>query len=146
MRRRLRARPSLYEKIAERWPTDVVAAKLAEFHFFETGEAERQLRFMADIEASNRDQPHVLAMYAFAMELNGLRTQGEEVSKRALAMDPNTMWAQHCLAHVYSGDFRVEEGIEAMKRFALIWNAFGQYISRTTGSIWGALPRRSRLQ
>src|SRR5271166_1549454 len=30
---------SNYEQIAERWPADVVAAKLAEFHFFETGEA-----------------------------------------------------------------------------------------------------------
>ena len=75
-----------YEQVAERWPTDVVAAKLAEFHFFETGEAERQLRFMASIEAANRDQPHMLAMYAFAMELNGLRTQAEEVSQ-ACAID-----------------------------------------------------------
>jgi tetratricopeptide (TPR) repeat protein len=117
-----------YEEIAGRWPTDIVAAKLAEFHFFETGEAERQLRFMASIEANNRDQPHVLAMYAFAMELNGLRAQAEAVSWRALEIDPNTMWAQHCLAHVYSGDFRIDEGIAAMEDFAPTWKAFGPYI------------------
>jgi tetratricopeptide (TPR) repeat protein len=117
-----------YEEIAARWPTDIVAAKLAEFHFFETGEAERQLRFMASIEANNRDQPHMLAMYAFAMELNGLRIQAEEVSRRALSIDPNTMWAQHCLGHVYSGDFRINEGINAMEDFAPSWKSFGRYI------------------
>jgi hypothetical protein len=117
-----------YEDIAERWPTDIVAAKLAEFHFFETGEAERQLRFMASIEAANRDQPHVLAMYAFAMELNGLRNQAEAVCGRALEMDPNTMWAQHCLGHVYSGGFRIDEGIAAMEHFAPSWQSFGPYI------------------
>jgi len=78
----------------------VVAAKLAEFHFFETGEAERQLRFTANIEASNRDQPHVLAMYAFAIELNGLTRSETSSACTLLATDPNTMWAQHCLAHV----------------------------------------------
>ncbi len=128
-----------YEQIAEHWPTDVVAAKLAEFHFFETGEAARQLRFMASIEAANRDQPHLLAMYAFAMELNGLRIQAEEVSRRALSIDPNTMWAQHCLAHVYSGDFRVDEGITAMEHFAPSWEAFGRYIQAHNWFHLGAL-------
>ena len=34
---------ALYEQIADRWPRDVIAAKLAEFHFFQTGLAARQL-------------------------------------------------------------------------------------------------------
>ncbi len=130
---------SSYEQIAERWPADDVAAKLAEFHFFETGEAERQLRFMASIEAANRDQSHVLAMYAFAMELNGLRIQAEEVARRALSIDPNTMWAQHCLAHVYSGDFRIDEGIDAMEDFAPSWKGFGRYIQAHNWFHLGAL-------
>jgi tetratricopeptide (TPR) repeat protein len=119
---------SLYETISARWPTDIVAAKLAEFHFFETGEVERQLRFMRGIEAATRDNPHLLAMRAFALELNGLRAEAEEVAARSLEMDPNTMWSQHCLAHVYSGDFRIDEGIDAMQRFAPSWNSFGLYI------------------
>ena len=128
-----------YEKIAEYWPTDVVVAKLAEFHCFETGEAERQLRLMESIEAANRDQPHMQAMYAFALELNGLRTQAEAVSMRTLEMDPNTMWAQHCLAHVYSGDFRIDEGIARMEGFAPGWNAFGPYIQAHNWFHLGAL-------
>ncbi len=130
---------SYYEQIAEQWPADVVAAKLAEFHFFETGEAERQLHFMASIEAANRDQSHVLAMYAFAMELNGLRVQAEEVSNRALTLDPNTMWAEHCLAHVYSGDFRIDEGINSMEHFAPSWKDFGRYIQGHNWFHLGAL-------
>ena len=130
---------SLYEKIAARWPTDAVAAKVAEFHFFETGEASRQLRFMSGIEEANRDMPHVQAMYAFALELDGQRGRAESVAKRALELDRNTMWAQHCLAHVYSGDFRVDEGIESMERWAPGWSSFGQYIRAHNWFHLGAL-------
>lgn len=118
----------LYEQIAERWPRDLLAAKIAEFHFFETGLATRQLSFMEKIAPANRDSSHAQAMLAFACELNALRGRAEEISIKALEQDPLTMWAQHCLAHVWAGDSRVTEGIAAMERYAPTWNRFGQYI------------------
>src|SRR5262244_1963535 len=36
----------VYGQIVERWPQDILAAKLAEFHCFETGDARRQLDIM----------------------------------------------------------------------------------------------------
>ena len=63
----------LYDEIVRRWPTDVVAAKLAELHFLETGEPARQLHFMESVAAANTDLGNVQSMYAFALELNGHR-------------------------------------------------------------------------
>jgi tetratricopeptide (TPR) repeat protein len=119
---------ALHEQIAERWPHDLLAAKVAEFHFFETGEAPRQLRFMEKIAPANRDSSHAQSMYAFALELNGLRERAEQAAREALRMDPLTMWAQHCLAHVWGGESRVAEGIAAMEGWAPDWTRFGHYI------------------
>ncbi|MHB8381614.1 MAG: tetratricopeptide repeat protein [Candidatus Binataceae bacterium] len=118
----------LYERIAARWPRDLLAAKIAEFHFFETGLAARQLEFMEKIAPANSDSSHAQAMLAFACELNALRPRAEAIAIRALEQDPLTMWAQHCLAHVWAGDSRIADGIAAMQSFAPTWNRFGQYI------------------
>jgi tetratricopeptide (TPR) repeat protein len=118
----------LYEQIAERWPRDLLAAKIAEFHCFETGLAARQLGLMEKIGSANPDSSHAQAMLAFAYELNAMRPRAEEVARAALAQDPLTVWAQHCLAHVWAGDSRIAEGIAAMERYAPAWNRFGQYI------------------
>jgi hypothetical protein len=117
-----------YEQIAERWPRDLLAAKIAEFHFFETGLAARQLGFMEKIAPANRDSSHAQAMLAFACELNAMRPRAEELAVQALEQEPLTMWAQHCLAHVFAGDSRVAEGVAALERYASSWDRFGQYI------------------
>jgi tetratricopeptide (TPR) repeat protein len=119
---------ALYEQIADRWPRDMVAAKLAEFHFFETGLAARQLELMRKAAAASPDVSHVLAMHAFALELNAERERADELAQAALAIDPSTMWAQHCRAHVFGGESRIDEGIVAMEQYAPSWQKFGHYI------------------
>jgi tetratricopeptide (TPR) repeat protein len=118
---------SLYEQIADRWPRDMVAAKLAEFHFFETGLVARQLEVMRKAAAASPDVSHVLAMHAFALELNAERERADEVARAALAIDPDTMWAQHCRAHVFAGQSRIREGIATMEQYAPSWNKFSHY-------------------
>jgi hypothetical protein len=117
-----------YENIAQRWPRDVVAAKLAEFHFFQTGESERQLAFMQSIAQANRDYGHMQSMYAFALELCGHREQSETVARAALRLNPLTMWAQHCLAHVFAGQSRIAQGISELENYSAGWRGFGRYI------------------
>jgi tetratricopeptide (TPR) repeat protein len=118
----------LYGQILERWPRDILAAKLAEFHCFETGDAGRQLAIMENMARANDDSAHALAMYAFALELNGRRERAEQVSRAALLQDPRSMWAQHCLAHVYGEQARMSEGIATLENYAPGWRSFGQYI------------------
>jgi len=116
------------EQIVRRWPCDRLATKLSEFYCFETGNAERQLAVMSAMEASNRDEPHMLSMYAFALELCERRGEAEEVARKALQLDPQATWAQHCLAHVWAADGRIGEGIAALEEFASDWPSFVHYI------------------
>ncbi len=46
----------------------------------------------------------------------------------ALALEPDTMWAQHCLAHVWAGQSRISEGISSLQRYSDSWRKFSQYI------------------
>lgn len=119
---------SLYETIADQWPRDILAAKIAEFHFFETGLAKRQLDLMAKAAAANPVNSHVLAMHAFALELNGNRERADEVALKALELDYYTMWAQHCRAHVFAGQSRIAEGIAAVERYAPSWQRYSHYV------------------
>ena len=119
---------STYERIAHTWPRDVVAAKLAEFHFFQTGESGRQLTFMQSIADANRDYSHLQSMYAFALELCGRRERSEAVARDALRLNPLTMWAQHCLAHVFAGESRIAQGILELQDYTAGWSSFGRYI------------------
>src|SRR5260370_36955267 len=119
---------SIHERIAGRWPCDVVAAKLAEFHFFQTGESARQLAFMQSIAEPNADNSHLQSMYAFALELCGRREESETVARAALRLNPRTPWAQHCLAHVFAGRSRIAEGIAELEGYADGWRSFGRYI------------------
>jgi tetratricopeptide (TPR) repeat protein len=118
---------ALHEQIIDRWPRDMLAAKLAEFHFFETGLAARQLEVMRKAAAANPDVSHVLALHAFALELNAERERADEVARSALAIDPDTMWAQHCRAHVFAGQSRIAEGIAAIEQYAPSWQKFSHY-------------------
>ncbi len=118
----------LYEAIAERWPRDIVAAKIAEFHFFETGLTHRQLGVMSKVAAANPDISHVLAMHAFALELNGDCDRAETVALQALAINPDSMWAQHCRAHVFAGQGRIADGIAAMEEYAPSWDRYSHYV------------------
>ena len=43
---------------------------------------------------------YAASMCAFALELKGRRKTAEAVAKRALEIDPNSMWTRHCLAQV----------------------------------------------
>ena len=82
---------------------------------------------MRKAAAANPDVSHVLAMHAFALELNAERERADEVAQAALAIDPNTMWAQHCRAHVFAGQSRIAEGIAAMEQYAPSWQKFSHY-------------------
>ncbi|MFO0997384.1 MAG: hypothetical protein U1F33_11935 [Alphaproteobacteria bacterium] len=105
------------------WPRDLIAAKVGEFLYFEAPDPERHRAFMDRLAEANRDSSDFLAMHAFAHELAGDRSGGEEIAERALALDPDTPWADHALAHIYVNTGRMAEGIARLGRAAPAWEA-----------------------
>ncbi len=119
------------EEITTRWPRDLLAAKVAEFHYYATGQHWQARRFLAHMEriaAENDDSSHFLAMHAFALELSGRYGEATALAERAIARDRITPWAHHCLAHAYVRQGLVEAGETVLRDLASTWDQSGQPI------------------
>jgi tetratricopeptide (TPR) repeat protein len=122
-----------FEALVRRWPQDAVGVKFAEFVFFERPDYPRHLALMETAAPANRDLAPFLAMLAFAHDLNGQYGLAEEVAGRALAMDPDTPWADHALGHVYLNTARTGEGRAALAGAAPRWDGHGVGIRAHNG-------------
>ncbi len=119
---------SAFEAIAAEWPQDVIAAKFAEFVFFQAPDFPRHLRFMQSVAEANADLPNFGGMLAFAHELNRDFDAAERIAEAAVAAEPDTPWAHHALGHLYLNTARIEEGLRTLEGFAPLWAAHGQGI------------------
>ncbi len=113
---------ALYEQIADRWPRDIVAAKLAEFHFFETGLAGRQLELMRKAAAASPDVSHegIVAMEQYAPSWN-------KFSHYTVAHN----WFH--LATLYLSELRFDDARNAYRKY--IWGYSPEAVVEHTDSI-----------
>ncbi len=119
---------SAFEAIAAEWPGDVIAAKFAEFVFFQAPDFPRHLRFMQSVAAANADLPAFGGMLAFAHELNRDYDAAARIAEAAIAADIDTPWAHHALGHMYLNTARIEDGLRVMEGFAPLWQCYGRGI------------------
>ncbi|MEW6269693.1 MAG: tetratricopeptide repeat protein [Thermodesulfobacteriota bacterium] len=117
----LHAAIALHERIAIDWPRDLVAAKIAEFLFFEAPDYRRHLRFMERLASVNDDAPPFLAMHAFALELCREHERAERTARRAIELEPRTPWAHHALAHQMLNQRRIDESLALLEEVAPTW-------------------------
>jgi hypothetical protein len=117
-----------FEAIAAEWPEDVIAAKFAEFVFFQAPDFPRHLRFMQSVAAANADLPSFGGMLAFAHELNRDFDAAERIAEAAISAEPDNPWAHHALGHLYLNTARIEEGLRVLDGFAPLWAGHGQGI------------------
>jgi hypothetical protein len=119
------------EAITRQWPRDLVAAKVAEFHYYLTGQywqASRFLTHMERIHEANANAPHFLSMHAFALELSGQTEQSQVLAERAIAGESHNPWAHHAVAHLYTRKADPAEGIAVVKGYADTWQSAGTSI------------------
>ena len=112
---------ALHERLAADWPRDLVAAKIAEFLFYEAPDYRRHLRFMERIAEANDGAPAFLAMHGFALELCRHDERAEATARRALELEPDTPWAHHALAHLMLNQRRIEDGLALLHEVAPTW-------------------------
>ena len=119
------------EAITQQWPRDLVAAKVAEFHYYLTGQywqASRFLTHMERINEANANAPHFLSMHAFALELSGRTQQSHALAERAIAAEPHNPWAHHAIAHLYTRRANPDKGVAVVKGYADTWQSAGTSI------------------
>ncbi|WP_374618880.1 tetratricopeptide repeat protein [Devosia sp.] len=109
------------DEIVARFPRDLAAVKLHQYHSFNRGDAAGMLRIGKAAEAANRDNAHLHGMLAFAHEQSHQLEAAEREARLALELRQKEPWAQHALAHVMLGQGRVREGVAFLTEAQRTW-------------------------
>lgn len=111
----------LTEEIVTRWPQDLAAVKMTQFHMFHVGDLAGMLRIAEQALQHHRDTAEMHGMLAFGLEEMNRLDEAEAAARQAIALKRNEPWAQHALAHVMETQGRCAEGLETMLGFSDGW-------------------------
>lgn len=119
---------ALHEVIAARWPRDVAAAKLGQYHAFNRGDARRLRDLARAILPANPENGFVHGMLAFGHEQCRELAEAERLGRRAVELNRQDPWAHHAVAHVLDSQGRIDEGIAWMEGLADTWEQCNSFM------------------
>lgn len=129
------ARAAAWEQILAEWPLDLLAFRQYTGALFWSGAKRRQATLTTAVkqhwDAQIPGYAHVLSSHAFAMEEVGEYAEAERYAREALAIQPQDLWALHCMAHVFEMQGRFDEGIQLLGdagRFLDDYNLFRGHV------------------
>ena len=112
----------IWESILSVHPTDLLALRLAHFHYFWLGRTARMLdSVVAAAKGWKSDTPGrswVASMQAFGLEECGEYAEAEHMAREAVDYDRNDRWGIHAVAHVLEMQGRTSDGIAWLDRNA----------------------------
>ena len=109
------------DQLVAEHPRDLCAAKVAQYHRFNRGDAAGLLRTGLLAVAANPDNAHAHAMAAFGHEQTSDMRAAERAARVALDLDPDEPWAHHALAHVLLTEGRNDEARTFLTAAAPSW-------------------------
>ena len=119
---------SVLEQHVHDYPRDLVALKLAHYHFFNLGDSPAMLRLALVCLPEAADVPYLHGMLAFAWEQCHLLEQAEAAARRAIAMERTEPWAHHALAHVMLTQGRIHEGHQFLSEVSGSWVGLNSFM------------------
>jgi hypothetical protein len=109
------------EAIAKKYPRDLIAVQLGQYHYFYQGNKEGLLQIAEKALPANRENHYLHGMIAFGLEQCHRLSEAETVGRMATQMNRNNPWAHHAVAHVMEMQGRIEEGIAWMESLCDTW-------------------------
>jgi tetratricopeptide (TPR) repeat protein len=103
-------------------PADLFMLKRTQLVAFVLGDFEAMLHAARISEAACQQRPLFYGLLSFALEQNGEGDLAEAAARRALELDAEDVWAQHCLAHTLYFSGRHEEGAAFLQAHASSWD------------------------
>lgn len=107
--------------LAARWPQDLAAVKMAQFHMFHVGDLPGMLRVAETALPHHRDTAEMHGMLAFGLEEMNRLEEAEAAARRAIDLQRAEPWAHHALAHVLETQGRCAEGLRTMTALSDTW-------------------------
>ena len=106
---------ALWDEILVEHPLDLLALRLQHFALFWMGRTAElrggPARVLHAWDAAVPGYGNVLGMLSFGLEECGAYAEAEAAGRKAVEIDPEDLWAQHAVTHVFEMQGRLEEGI-----------------------------------
>jgi hypothetical protein len=109
------------EVLTEKFPRDIVAVQMGQYHYFYQGNKEALLQIAEKVLPANRENHYLYGMIAFGLEQCYRLEEAEAMGRQATEMNRNDPWAHHAVAHVMEMQGRLEEGIAWMESLSDTW-------------------------
>jgi hypothetical protein len=114
-----------YAGIAEHWPHDLLAMRLAQSCYFFVGQMEQACTLIDEVmkhwRRDARGFGFLLAMASFAHAESGHAARAEQLGRQALARDPACPMGVHAVAHAIAESGRPGSGAEWMRSQRAQW-------------------------
>ncbi|MEJ2801031.1 tetratricopeptide repeat protein [Comamonadaceae bacterium PP-2] len=119
---------ALHETQVRRYPRDLLALKLGQYHAFNRGDAPAMLRLALPGLDAAADVPQLHGMAAFAYEQCHFLDAAEVHARQALAMRRDEPWAQHALAHVMLARGELHAGSRFLAEMSDGWSGLNSFM------------------
>jgi hypothetical protein len=110
------------ETITTKYPHDLLAVQLGQYHYFYQGDKEKLLQIAEKVLLANHENHYLYGMVAFGLEQCHRLGEAEAMGRRATQINRNDPWAHHAVAHVMETQGRIEEGIAWMESLSDTWD------------------------
>lgn len=108
-------------KIVDENPADIVAAKWAQYHAFNMGDARAMRDVVEATLPAHQNSSEAWSMLAFAHDQNRDEDKAEHAVEKALTLNPADAWAHHAYAHIMDGQGRTDDAITFLTGKAPGW-------------------------
>lgn len=112
----------LHKAITARWPEDLFAAKVGQYHLFNQGRCDELCQLAEAVLPANREIGYAHGMLAFGLEQTHRLAEAEVAGRHATALQRADPWAHHAVAHVMETQGRIDEGITWMEALSDAWS------------------------
>jgi tetratricopeptide (TPR) repeat protein len=110
-----------YRNLVKSNPADIAAAKWAQYHAFNLGDAAAMCAIAEGILPAHSQTPQAWGMLAFAQEQCLDVEAAEDSARCALSMRRAEPWAHHAMAHALTTRSRVNEAIRFLETHSETW-------------------------
>lgn len=118
----------LHSKLLRDFPRDLASLKRAQVLCFYMGEPSLFLDLVKEVLPENEQEGYIYGMLAFPLLELGRMEEAERAARKALEINRQDFWAQHCLCHVLQYECRFAEAVKFMEECSPSWSACASFM------------------
>ncbi|KAK9116917.1 hypothetical protein Sjap_015864 [Stephania japonica] len=118
----------LHKKLLKQFPKDLVSLKRAQLLCFYMGRPDLSLALVEQVLPQNREESYAYGMLSFPLLELGRMAEASEAAKKGYEINPNDVWSQHNLCHVFQYECDFQEAVEFMKKCSSSWHCCSSFM------------------